>query len=89
METKQVTLSLGESTLARLAEMARRLGTSKSQIVRDALREYSERVGRASESERLAMLRVFDELVPKISERPEAEVERELVELRASRHGPR
>ena len=87
MATKKVTFTLDEATLVRLARVARRLDKPKSQVVREAVREYSERVGRLSEAERLAMLQVFDDVVPQIPQRPKAEVEAELAELRASRHG--
>ena len=43
-----------------------------------------------SESERLRLLKIFDELVPKIPKRPRKEVQAEIREIRrARRHGGR
>ena len=60
MATKKVTFTLDEATLVRLARVARCLDKPKSQVVREAVREYSERVGRLSEAERLAMLQTME-----------------------------
>jgi len=85
MAKRKVTFTLDEATLASLARTARRLDRPKSQVVRDAIREYGTRVGRLSEAERLRLLRVFDEVVPRIPQRPAAEVERELRAVREAR----
>jgi hypothetical protein len=45
----------------------------------------NDRIGRLSERERVSMLRAFDELVPKISGRAAAKVEKELSEIREAR----
>ena len=66
---------------------AERLSKSRSEIVREAIRDYSERIGKLSEQERLRMLDVFDEVVARIPSRPLAEVERELKEVRSARRG--
>lgn len=80
-----MTFSLDEATAEELARTAERLDRPKSPVVRDAIHDYAERIGRLSEAERLEMLRVFDELVPAIPHRPAAEVERELEEIRQAR----
>ena len=87
MAKRKVTFTLDEATLASLARSARRLDQPKSQVVRDAIREYGERIGRLSEAERLRLLRVFDEVVPRIPKRPAAEVEAERKAVRAARRG--
>jgi hypothetical protein len=87
MGTKKVTFTLDEATLASLARAARRLDQPKSRVVRDAIREYGERIGKLSEAERLRLLRVFDEVVPRIPERSVEEVETELRAIRAARRG--
>ena len=87
MVKRKVTFTLDDATLASLARAARRLDQPKSQVVRDAIREYGERIGKLSEAERLRLLRVFDEVVPRIPERTAAEVDEELRALRASRRG--
>lgn len=85
MPSTKVTFTFDESTLSRLQEAATRLAKPKSEIVREAIREFHARIGRLSEGERIRMLRAFDELVPKISSRSAAEVDRELLALRKAR----
>ena len=84
MATK-VTFTLDEETVARLSVTAERLARPKSQIVREAIRDYSDRTGRLSERERRRLLETFDRLVPAIPARPLKDVERELAELRRAR----
>lgn len=81
----KATFTFDEATAARLARLAERLRRPKSQIVREAILDYSERADRLGERERLRLLRDFDELVGRIPERPLAEVEAELKGLRESR----
>jgi predicted DNA-binding protein len=81
----KATFTLDEATAARLARLAERLRRPKSQVVREAILDYSERADRLGERERLRLLRDFDELVARIPERPLAEVEAELASLRESR----
>jgi predicted DNA-binding protein len=87
MANPKATFSLDDETLRRLAATADRVGKSKSEVVREAVAEYAARVDRLSEGERLRLLRAFDELVPRIPERPVGEVDRELAALRAARRG--
>lgn len=87
MARPKVTFTLDEETVARLSQAAERMAIPKSQVVREAIRDYSERVGRLSERERLRLLNAFDELVPKIPPRPAGEVDRELKEIRTARRG--
>ena len=87
MATVKMTFTLDEATAARLNQAAERLSRPKSQVVREAILDFSERIGRLSERERLAMLRVFDKVVPAIPVRPAAEIEQELRELRDARRG--
>jgi hypothetical protein len=54
-------------------------------VVRAAIADYYDRIGRLSESERLRLLRAFDELVPRIPTRGAAEVDRELKSVRQAR----
>ena len=77
--------SLDKATAAKLDRTADRLGLAKSRVVREALHEYVERVGRLGDGERRRLLAVFDEMVLRIPERPVKEVERELAEIRRSR----
>lgn len=90
MASIKATYSLDPDTVSRLERAAERLGVSKSQIVRDAVADYSARVDRLGERERLRLLRLFDRVVPAIPERSVEEVEEELEALRrARRHGGR
>ena len=80
-----MTFSLDEATAARLDAAAAALHKPKSEIVREAILDYADRVGRLTEAERLRLLAVFDEVVSAIPERSEAEIERELADIRRQR----
>jgi hypothetical protein len=85
MATIKVTFTLDETALSRLQDASARLSLPKSEIVREAIIEFHERIGRLSERERTSMLRAFDELIPKIPGSPAAAVDRELSDLRQAR----
>lgn len=87
MASVKSTFTLDPQTIARLNETAERLQRSKSEVVREAIRDYSDRAGRLSERERRRMLAAFDELVPQIPERPAREVDAELAAIRGARRG--
>ncbi len=84
MATK-ATFTLDDATIRRLQSAAERLDLPKSQIIRDAVADFHERIGRLSETERQRQLRVIRELVPSIPSRPLREVEKEIAEVRAAR----
>lgn len=81
----KVTFTFDETTVARLSEAAERLSKPKSAVVREAIHDFHDRIGRLSERERRRMLQIFDELIPKIPVRPKSFVERELKQLRKAR----
>ncbi|MBI4635214.1 MAG: ribbon-helix-helix protein, CopG family [Candidatus Rokubacteria bacterium] len=81
----KMTFTLDQPTADRLRRAAARLGKPQSQVVREAIREYSERIGKLSEGERLRLLQVFDSVVAAIPARPVAEVEEELRAIRDAR----
>jgi predicted transcriptional regulator len=85
MAKRKVTFTLDAATVTRLRRAAERLSKPQSEVVREAIRDYSERVGRLSEAERLALLERFDELVARIPARPLREVEEEIETIRAAR----
>ena len=85
MATTKVTFTLDEATIARLRAAAERLALPKSRVVREAIREFSDRAERLSERERQRMLDAFDRLVPAIPPRDQRDVDRELAELRRAR----
>ena len=85
MATVKVTFTLDPVTITRLQQAAERLSKPKSEVVREAIHDFHDRIGRLSERERLQMLQVFDEVVPQIPRRPRVETERELREVRRAR----
>lgn len=85
MATTKVTFTLDDAAVARLGEAAQRLALPKSEIVREAILEFYDRIGRLSERERANMLRAFDELVPKIPAKAAAAVRNEIDQVRRAR----
>jgi predicted transcriptional regulator len=83
----KMTFSLDEQTAARLRRTSERLRKPKSEVVRDAIRDYSERADRLSDAERDRLLEAFDRLIPNLPSRPREEVDAELEELRRARRG--
>src|SRR5262245_58651017 len=87
MASVKMTFSLDEDTAGRLEQAAERLAKPKSEVVREAIRDYSLRVDRLGEAERMKLLEAFDSLVTRIPRRPAVEVDRELREVREARRG--
>lgn len=85
MGAVKVTFTLDSGTIQRLNIAADRLAIPKSEVVREAIAEFYERLGRLSERERTALLKAFDELVPQIETRSSEEVDQELAEVRRAR----
>ena len=85
MAATKVTFTLDSETISRLSTTAERLAIPKSAVVREAIRDFSDRAGRLGERERRRMLEAFDRLVPAIPRRPLRDVERELAEIRSDR----
>jgi hypothetical protein len=85
MASVKMTFSLDEATAARLRQASEALHKPKSEVVRDAIQDYAERLGRLSETEQRRLLRAFDELVPAIPAGSASEVEAELHGLRHAR----
>jgi predicted DNA-binding protein len=81
----KLTFSLDEATVDRLRSSADRLARPQSAVVREAIREYAERLGNLGEEERRRLLKTFDEVVGKIPRRPASEVNAEIREIRAAR----
>ena len=81
----KVTFTLDRPTIVRLRQAAERLAKPKSQVVREAIQDYYERIGRLSEAERLRMLRLIDEMLARRPSRPQAEVDQELAAIRRAR----
>jgi hypothetical protein len=85
MVTTKVSFTLDQVAMEKLQDAATRLAIPKSEIVRKAILEFQDRLGRLTETEHLVMLRAFDELVPKIPARGAAAVNRELAAVRRAR----
>jgi len=87
MATIKRTFTFDEATSARLDRTAYRLSLSKSEVVREAIRVYSEQSAVLSDQERIRMLATFDRVMPSIPERPTEAVQAELQEVRQGRRG--
>jgi predicted DNA-binding protein len=85
MATTKVTFTLDDETIARLEVAAASLTKPKSQVVREAIHDYYERMGKLSEAERLRMLRIIDTIIAQPPTRDQREVDRELREIRRAR----
>ncbi len=85
MVSTKVTFTLDLETIERLGKAAERCEVSKSEIVREAIADFYDRLGQLSEREKVALLRTFDELVPQIAPRSREEVDRELTDIRRAR----
>ena len=85
MATNKVTFTLDQPTVTRLQDAAERLALPKSEVVREAIRQFYEGIGRLSGRERLNMLRTFDDVVPRIPTRGAREGARELKAFRQAR----
>ncbi len=67
---RKVTFTLDERTVQRISHAAESLHKAKSEVVREAIADYHDRLGSLSERERLRLLQVFDHVVPLIPVRP-------------------
>lgn len=85
MATTKVTFTLDEATITRLQDAAIRLALPKSEVIREAILEFHDRIGHLSERERQRMLRTFDEVLPTIPSRSDRETDQELRAIRAAR----
>ena len=81
----KVTFTLDDRTVLRLRQAAARLNKPQSQVVREAVAEYANRVGRLSEQERVRMLAALDAIVKRRPTRPVADVDEELRAIRTAR----
>ena len=82
---KKMTFTLDDATVRKINLAAERLGKAKSEVVREAVSDYYERIGKLSEAERRRMLAVLDRLADQPPTRPQAEVRREIDAVREAR----
>ncbi len=80
-----MTFTLDAETAASLRQASERLSRPQSAVVNEAIQDFSERVGRLSERERLRMLEVFDAVVAPLPSRSMARARREIEEIRQAR----
>jgi len=85
MAAVKVTFTLDAETVNRVQRASERLCLPKSQIIREAVQEYYQRIGRLSETERARMLRAIDEMMARPPSRPAREVDQELRSIRQAR----
>ena len=81
----KMTFSLDEATVEALNRTAARLGKTKSEVVREAIRRYDIGPDRMSEAERLHKVRIIKEFMKQPPTRSQAEADREIAEIRRSR----
>jgi predicted transcriptional regulator len=81
----KLTFSVDDETAETLKRTAARLGKSQSLVVREAVAEYAARAGRLTETERRQMLAAVDRMLAAPPTRPQAEVVRELRDVRTAR----
>jgi metal-responsive CopG/Arc/MetJ family transcriptional regulator len=85
MAKVRITIQIDEATLASVDKDASRLSKSRSELFRHAAESRYPNRGPVSEAERTRMLRVIDEYMKTPPARSQAEVDRELRQIRASR----
>ncbi len=85
----KVTFTLDAETVARLRLTAERLRKPQSQVVREAVAQFTASAGRLTDAERRRMLDAFDRVVPAVPRRPLRDVESELRAIRTARRGGR
>jgi predicted transcriptional regulator len=81
----KVTFTLDEETVRLLRKTSDRLSKPRSQIVREAIREYGARAGRLAEDERRRMLDAIDACLRQPAGRTARAVDRELQAVRTAR----
>ena len=82
---KKVTFTLDDATVRRIEDSATRLGMAKSEVVREAVADYHERMGKLTEVERRRMLAALDRFMSRPVVRNSRSVDRELAAIRTAR----
>ena len=81
----KVTYTLEDETVARIRAAAARLKKPQSQIVREAVAQYTGRPDHLTDEERREKLRIFDRMIAQVPARSDREVEAELQDIRRAR----
>ncbi|HEX9407615.1 MAG TPA: ribbon-helix-helix protein, CopG family [Thermoanaerobaculia bacterium] len=88
MARRKVTFTVDQQTIDRLNDAAERTKKPKSEVVREAIADYHERIGKLSETERLRLIKIMEDIMSRPPTRPQEEVDRELAEIRELRRLP-
>ncbi len=88
MARRKVTFTVDQQTIDRLNDAAERTKKPKSEVVREAIADYHERIGKLSETERLRLIKIMEDIMSRPPPRPQEEVDRELAEIRELRRLP-
>ena len=81
----KVTFTLDDATVEELRRTAARLRKPQSQVVREAVAEYSARTDKLTERERTRILSVLERLKHAKPTRTQAEADAEIAAIRAAR----
>ena len=81
----KVTFTLDGDTIARLRRAASQLGKPQSAIVREAIHDYADRLGRLSAEERRRLLAVVDRVIARPVIRNQNDVDKEIALIRSAR----
>jgi hypothetical protein len=81
----KVTFTVDERTVETLRQAAARAKKPQSAVVREAIRDYADRLGRLGDDERRRLLRIVDRMMDRPARRTDAAVDAELVAIRAAR----
>ena len=81
----KVTFTLDDATVEELRRTAARLRKPQSQVVREAVAEYSARTDKLTERERLHLLAVVERIKRMKPSRTQAENDAEIAAIRAAR----
>jgi metal-responsive CopG/Arc/MetJ family transcriptional regulator len=85
MAKVRITIQLDRATLASVDKDAAQLSKSRSEVLRQTIESRYPNRGPLSETERRRMIKIIKEMMSRPPTRTQAEVDRELRELRASR----
>ena len=81
----KMTFTLDDATVVQLRRTAARKGKPQSWVVREAVADYAARADMLTPAEKARMLAVLERLRLAPVERTQADVDREIAEIRASR----
>jgi hypothetical protein len=81
----KVTFTLDDETMAAIRAIAARKKKPRSLVVREAIAAYARQEDKLDDPERARRLRVLDEVIARPRTRPQAEVDKELGEIRRAR----